>query len=108
MRDDDKVFEKGEERGGGRVGGLSREIQVAVEKSAEEERSLEGSTQLRLRCGKGGQSERRESHGGRHFGCLDSALVLALLERAAYAAALHSECSLATTASEIIYGHKYY
>jgi len=34
--------------------------------------------------------------------------VLALLERAANAAALHSECSLATTASEIIYGHKYY
>jgi hypothetical protein len=51
VRDDNNVFEKREERGGGWGGGLGREIQVAVEKSAEEKRSLEGGSQLRLRCG---------------------------------------------------------
>jgi hypothetical protein len=91
----------------GRGVGLSREIQVAVEKSAEEECSLEGGAQLRLQQGGGGDRVREESvMGAYQFGCLDSALVLALLERAANAAALHLECRLASTidtACDVIY-----
>ena len=39
---------------------------------------------------------------GHHLGCLDSALMLALLERAANTTALHLECKSATTVDETL------